>query len=162
VSACMMDDSPWCSPGACRTCDAARDASSRPSVESRAVLAEADARGKHRGLELALGAEDPSYDSLLRRVAALARGAAEVPAAAGRLRQLKESAYEVRAAATRLSMELAELEDEEPAEGGVSRERVREMAERALGEVPARSSCDGIREALGVLAALADGRARLA
>ena len=158
MSACMTDDSPWCSPGACRTCDAARDAGSRPSAESRAVLAEADARGKHRGLELALGAEDPSYDALLRRVAALAK----IPAAAGRLRQLKESAYEVRAAATRLSMELAELEDEEPAEGGVSRDRVREMAERALGEVPARSSCDGVREALSMLAALADGRARLA
>jgi hypothetical protein len=124
----MMDDSPWCSPGACRTCDAARDAASRPSAESRAVLAEADARGKHRGLELALGAEDPSYDALLRRVAALAKGAAEVP-------------------------------------GGVSRGRVREMAERALGEVlpnPGCSSCDGIREALNMLAALADGRARLA
>lgn len=69
-----MDDSPWCPPGACATCDGARRPG--PSAEARAELAEADARGKHRGLELALGVEGASWDAMLRMVAALARGAA--------------------------------------------------------------------------------------
>lgn len=43
------------------------------STESRVVLAEAEARGKHRALELALGVSDQDYNALLRRVAVLAK-----------------------------------------------------------------------------------------
>lgn len=42
---------------------------------AEAEAAQADARGKHRGLELALGVEDSDYDALLRRVVVLARQA---------------------------------------------------------------------------------------
>ncbi len=46
-------------------------------LDGMLVLAQAELRGRHRTLELALGVEDPSWDGLLRRVASLARAAGD-------------------------------------------------------------------------------------
>lgn len=46
MSVCMMDDSPWCSPGTCTDCDAARRPPKDEVAELKEKLAAAEARVK--------------------------------------------------------------------------------------------------------------------